>query len=110
MCSSITGFWRVNGQNVTVKHKSHLCVNRNVFSYDIAVVIHLLMKQASIFWLLTGPVTVNKPKMPGRGQPRIKNVSQCRFYTTYLLKTSYQQNRIESRVGVYQFSQIRSIT
>ena len=45
---------RVNCQIVDVTYKSHLCVNRNFFGYGVAVVMHLLMKQALIFWLLTG--------------------------------------------------------
>ena len=36
-------FRRSNCQNVIVKHKSHLCVNKNFFSYDIAVVMLLLI-------------------------------------------------------------------
>ena len=41
----------VNCQNVDVKHKSHLCLNKNMLRYGIAVVMLLLMKQVSVFWL-----------------------------------------------------------
>ena len=49
-------------------HKSHLCMNRNFFSYDIAVVMHLLLKQASIRWILNEPDTINRLNIPGCGQ------------------------------------------
>ena len=40
----------VNHQNAYVKYKLLLCVSRNFFSYDIAVVLFLFIKQALNFW------------------------------------------------------------
>ena len=76
----ITVFRRVNFQDVNVNHKSHLCVNSNCFGYDIAVIMHVLKKQTSIFWLLTGPVTVNRLNISGCGQPSLKNARQRPLY------------------------------
>ena len=56
-------FRKINCQNIDVKYKSHLYVNRS--SYGIAVDMHLLIKQASAFCLFTGPITVNRLNKPG---------------------------------------------
>ena len=42
--------------------------------------MHLRVKQASGFWLQTGPVTVKRFNIPGRWQPRLENGSPCHLY------------------------------
>ena len=59
-------------QNVDVKHKSQLRVNINFFSYNVAVVMLIFMKQASVFWLLTGLATVSRLNVARYRQSRLK--------------------------------------
>ena len=40
-------FKRIDCQNVAVNHKSNQCVNKNIFSFDIALIMNLITKWAS---------------------------------------------------------------
>ena len=63
----------------------------------------LLEKLASVFWLRTGPIAIKRLNMPVAYAVPLKKMIACAISTNYvkLFKTSYQQNRSKSKVGVY---------
>ena len=63
-------FTRINCRNVDINHKSHRCVNKNIFSFDIALIMNLFKSGlreglALFFKLFTGPVTFNGRDVSG---------------------------------------------
>ena len=59
--------------------------------------MHLLMKQVSVIWLFTCPVTVNRLNIPGRGQSYLK---QGRPLPSLLAMSSYSKQVI-NKTGEY---------
>ena len=77
-------FKRKNCQNVDINHKSHQCVNTNIFSFDIILNMNLFRNELRVGWvsvlgLLTGPVTVNGLDVPGLGQSKLEKFSPRHF-------------------------------
>ena len=75
-------FKRINSPNVDINHKSHQCMNKNSFSFDIALIMNFLRNGPRVGWasvlgLLTGPVTVN-------GQSGLKKYLPAPFLTATL--------------------------
>ena len=70
-------FKRMIWQNVDVNHKSQKKFSKNIFSFDIALIMNLFKNGLRAGWVLvlglsTGPVTINALDVPGLGQLRLE--------------------------------------